>query len=163
VSADPQTKPIDLGCESADNWQLSSTFTIATVIITHPVSSYSFYRPTKGRRLSRPRHCSKGAQSVPKTVYHSSCRDKHNCPRRDSNLGPLTPQSDALTTRLLRPALVTEGYYCGCIASRGENHRRTSCVRYCRAFASLNWCCRVVNDIKATSVIDTSVCYFISH
>ena len=36
-------------------------------------------------------------------VYRSSCRDKHNRPRRDSNLGPLTPQSDALTTRLLRP------------------------------------------------------------
>ena len=39
-----------------------------------------------------------------KTVYRSSCRDKHNCQRRDSNLGPLTPQSDALTTRPLRPS-----------------------------------------------------------
>ena len=39
-----------------------------------------------------------------KTVYRSSCRDKHNCQRHDSNLDPLTPQSDALTTRLLRPA-----------------------------------------------------------
>ena len=38
-----------------------------------------------------------------KTVYRTSCRDKHNCQRRDSNLDPLTPQSDALTTRLLRP------------------------------------------------------------
>jgi len=36
--------------------------------------------------------------------HHTPCRDKHNCQRRDSNLGPLTPQSDALTTRLLRPA-----------------------------------------------------------
>ena len=36
-----------------------------------------------------------------KTVYRISCRDKHNCHRRDSNLDPLTPQSDALTTRLL--------------------------------------------------------------
>ena len=36
---------------------------------------------------------------MPKTVYRSSRRDKHNCQRRDSNL-----QSDALTTRLLRPA-----------------------------------------------------------
>jgi len=44
---------------------------------------------------------------VPKTVYRSSCRDKHNCQRRDSNLDPLTPQSDALTTRLLRPAYVS--------------------------------------------------------
>jgi len=41
---------------------------------------------------------------VPKAVYRSSCRDKHNCQRRDSNLDPLTPRSDALTTRLLRPA-----------------------------------------------------------
>ena len=39
-----------------------------------------------------------------KTVYRSSRRDKHDCPRRDSNLDPLTPQSDALTTRPLRPA-----------------------------------------------------------
>jgi len=36
-------------------------------------------------------------------LYRSSCCDKHNCQRRDSNLDPLTPQSDALTTRLLRP------------------------------------------------------------
>jgi len=43
-------------------------------------------------RLSRPRHCSKGAQSVPKAVYRSDCRDKHDRPRWDSNLGPLAPQ-----------------------------------------------------------------------
>ena len=44
-----------------------------------------------------------GAQPVPKEVYHSGCCDKHNRPVRDSNLGPLTPQSDALTTGPLRP------------------------------------------------------------
>jgi len=102
VAANPQTKPIDLGCESAENWQLPSTSTVAIFIITQPVSWYSFYRPTKGRRLSRPKHCSEGAQPVLKTVYRSSCRDKHNCQRRDSNLDPLTPQSDAPTTRLLK-------------------------------------------------------------
>jgi len=89
--------------ESAENWQLSSTSTIAIVIITQLVGWYSFYRPTKGGRLSRPQHCSKGAQPMLKTVYRSSCHDKHNCQRRDSNLGPPIPQSDALTTRLLRP------------------------------------------------------------
>ena len=57
------------------------------VIITQPESWYSFYRPTEGGRLSQPRHCRKGAQSVPKTVHRSGCRDKHNWPR------PLTPQS----------------------------------------------------------------------
>ena len=43
-----------------------------------------------------------------KTVYRNSCPDKHNCQRRDSNLDPLTPQSDALTTRLLRPAVCVQ-------------------------------------------------------
>ena len=56
----------------------------------------------KGRRLSRRSHCSIGAQPVPKAVYRSGHGDKHNCQRRDSDPGPLTPQSDALTTRLLR-------------------------------------------------------------
>ena len=63
-----------------------------------------FYRPTKGGRLSRPEHCSRGAQPVPKAVHRSGCRDKHNRPRCDSNLGPLTPQSDSLTTRPVRSA-----------------------------------------------------------
>ena len=57
------------------------------VIITQSENWYSFYRPTEGRRLSRPRHCGKGAQPVPNAVHHSGCRDKHNWPR------PLTPQS----------------------------------------------------------------------
>jgi len=39
------------------------------IIITQLVSCYSFYRPTEGGRLSRPRHCSKGAKPVPKAVY----------------------------------------------------------------------------------------------
>jgi len=37
AAANPQTKPVDLGCESAENWQLSSTSTVAIVIITQPV------------------------------------------------------------------------------------------------------------------------------
>jgi len=65
-------------------------------IITQPESWYSFYRSTEGGRLSRPRHCSNGVQPVPKAVYRSGIRDKHNCPRWDSNLGPLTPQSGML-------------------------------------------------------------------
>ena len=114
VAANSQTKPVDLGCESAENWQLPST--IAIVIITQPVSWYSFYRPTvkprsnildraitEGRRLSRPTHCSKGAQPVPKAVYRSSYRVEHNRWRRDSNLGPVILQSDVLITRPLQP------------------------------------------------------------
>ena len=48
--------------------------------ITQPESWYSFCRPTEGGRMSRPRHCSMGVQPVPKAVYRSGCRDKHNCP-----------------------------------------------------------------------------------
>ena len=96
VAANPQTKPTDLDCESATKkWQLPSTSTIA-FIITQPESWYSFYRPTEGGKLSRPRHCDDGMQPVPKAVYLSGCRDKHNRPRWDLNLGPLTPQSGML-------------------------------------------------------------------
>jgi len=42
------------------------------VIITQPKSWYSFYRPTEGGRLSRRRHCRKGAQLVPKLQPHRS-------------------------------------------------------------------------------------------
>jgi len=56
----------------------------------HPPSPFYYYsareliliyRPSDGGRLSRPRHCSKGVQPVPKAVYRSGCRDKHNCQR----------------------------------------------------------------------------------
>ena len=95
VAANPQTKPTDLGCESADRLlppQTPSSF----IIITQLVSGYSFYRPTEGGRPNRPRHCSKGAQPVPKAVYRRDCRDKHDRPRWDLNLGPLAPQSGVL-------------------------------------------------------------------
>ena len=95
VAANPQTKPTDMGCESAENWLLPSTVTIAIFIITQLVSWYSFYRPAEGRRLSRPRHCNEGAQPMPMAVYRSGCHEKH-CPWWDSNLGPLTPQADSL-------------------------------------------------------------------
>ena len=103
VAANPQTNWS--GLWSAENWQLPSTSTIATVIITQPVSLYSFCRPMEGGRLSRPVNCSKGAQPVPKAACRSGCRDKRNRPRCNSNPGSVTPQSGALTTRPLRPAV----------------------------------------------------------
>jgi len=33
----------------------------------------------KGYKAELIRHCSKGAQPVPKTAYHSGTGDKHNC------------------------------------------------------------------------------------
>jgi len=91
VATNAQTKPTEYGCDTG-KWLLPSTF----VIITQPKSSYSFYCPMLGGRLSRPRHCSKGVQAVPKAVYCSGCRDKYNCPWWDSNLGSLKLQSDIL-------------------------------------------------------------------
>ena len=44
---------------------------------TPGIHQYSFYHPAVGERLSRPRHCSKGAQPVPKAVHRSGCCDKH--------------------------------------------------------------------------------------
>ena len=104
VAANPQTMPVNLSCESAEQWQQPSTSTVVIIIITHPISWYSFYHPMEGGRLSRLRHCSKGVQPMPKAVYRSGCHDKQNCQHHDSNVAPLTPQSDALTTWPLRPA-----------------------------------------------------------
>jgi len=50
----PKTKPDDLGCESASTGCQKLHPLSPFIIITQPQSWYSFYRPTEGRRLSRP-------------------------------------------------------------------------------------------------------------
>jgi len=50
----PKTKPDDLGCESACTGCQKLHPPSPFIIITQPESWYSFYRPTEGRRLSRP-------------------------------------------------------------------------------------------------------------
>jgi len=78
VAANPQTKPI-WAVSPPKDWLLPSTDTIAVYYYYSARKLiYSFYRPTEGERLSRPRHCSKGAQPVPKAVYRSDRRDKHH-------------------------------------------------------------------------------------
>ena len=81
VAANPQTRPPDLGSESAGKDCYHPHPPSPFIIITQPVSWYLFYCPKEGERLSRPRHCSKGAQPMPKAVYRSGCRDKRkdNC------------------------------------------------------------------------------------
>jgi len=72
VATNPQTKPTDLGCESADKRLLPSTSTIAICYyysarkLTEVLNS--FYHLMKGGTMSWPRHCSKGVQPVPKAV-----------------------------------------------------------------------------------------------
>jgi len=98
VGANPQTKPVDLGCEYAGLGCCHPHPLSPFVIITQLESWYWFYRPMEDGRLGWRRHCSKGAQPVPKAVYRSGRRNKHNRPRWGSNLGPVTTQLDALTT-----------------------------------------------------------------
>jgi len=50
----PQSKPNDSGCVSACIGCQSLHPPSPFIIITQPESWYSFYRPTEGRRLSRP-------------------------------------------------------------------------------------------------------------
>ena len=49
----PKTKPDDLSCESACTG-CQKLHPLSPFINTQPESWYSFYRPTEGRRLSRP-------------------------------------------------------------------------------------------------------------
>jgi len=76
-------------------------------------SWYSIWRSRRAARLGWQRHCRKAVQPMPKTAYHSGICDEHNRPRCDSNLGPLTPQLEALTTRSL-PYAGSPGRYTYC-------------------------------------------------
>jgi len=76
-------------------WILSGIIT--QFIITQPESWYSFHRPTEGRRLSRPRHCRKGAAARAQDCESDSCRDK----RTDSGF---SPTARYVSTRPLQPA-----------------------------------------------------------
>ena len=74
-----------------------------------------------GTRFSNPRGwidvgTAVSVQPMPQAAYRSSHHDKHNSPWWDSNLGPLTAQTDALTTRLLCPANLR----CCCIVGGDE-------------------------------------------
>ena len=74
AAADPQTKPPDLGCESACFRQLSSTTTITIYYYYSARKQILIYHPTEGRRLeltsTLQERCT---QPVPKAVNHSGC------------------------------------------------------------------------------------------
>ena len=63
VAANPQTKPTDLGCESADNGRYYPHPPSPFVIITQAKCWYSCYHPIEGGMQSQPRHCSKAPMS----------------------------------------------------------------------------------------------------
>jgi len=68
-------------------------------------NTHFHFRPAEDGGLSRSRHCSKGVQPMPKAVYRSGRSDKYNRQWWDSKIGPFTPQSDSLSTRLVRSAV----------------------------------------------------------
>ena len=140
VAANPQTKP------SQPTWVVSPPIngcyhphpSSPFVIITQPESWYSFYRPTEGGRLSRPRHCRKGAQPVPKAVHHSGCHDKHNWPR------PLILQS-------IMPSL----NHCDLLRRMGVNNLPNVVTRQC--------CGRELNSQPASCKSNTLATRLPSH
>jgi len=86
MAANPQTKPADSDWEYArKKWQQPSTSTIAILLLLSPRADTHFTVP---RRVEGWVHLCTAVQPVPKAVYRSGSRDKHNCPWWDSNLGP---------------------------------------------------------------------------
>jgi len=75
AAADPQTRPNDPGCESA--CRLPEATPTITTYYYYSAQKLILILPSHGRRLSRPRHCSKSVQPVPKAVYRSDVYDKH--------------------------------------------------------------------------------------
>ena len=112
VAANYQSKPVELGCGSAENWLLPSTSTIAIVIITHPITWYSFCHQLRVKGWVVLGTAVKVRSPCPRLYIAAAITiPQHNLLQRDLNLGPLTPLSDALTTRLPRPA-VYMFYFC---------------------------------------------------
>ena len=64
----------------------------------HSSSDYlPSYPPDKHQSSDAVYWRGRGLQPMPKAVYHSGSRDKHNCPRWDSSLISLTPQDSTIT------------------------------------------------------------------
>jgi len=70
VATNPQTKPADLDSIISSYYPHSPS---PFIVITHPESWYSFYRPTDGVDLGTAGMVQK---PVSKTAYRNGCRDK---------------------------------------------------------------------------------------
>jgi len=95
VGRQPSDQANRLACKSAENWQLPSTSVITIVIITQPDTHFTVPWRVEGCHLGTAVNWFAARAHV--RLYISGCRDKHNWPRRDPNLGLLTLQSDTLT------------------------------------------------------------------
>jgi len=88
VDANTQTKPTDLGCESANKQLLPSTSIVASCCYYSARKLILFYCPTEGGvdLGTAVRMC----RQCPRMYYCSGCRDKYHCP------WPLTLQPSML-------------------------------------------------------------------
>ena len=94
ATADPQPRPNDPGCEFACRLP-EATPTIA--IYNYSAQKLILILPSHGgRRLSQPRHCSKGVQPVPKAVYRSGFHYKRAIAHGGIRTLVVTPQSSTL-------------------------------------------------------------------
>jgi len=75
-------------------------------IITQPESWYSFYHPTEGGRLSRPRHCSKGMCYVCQSVILGVCHALYMYVWNSSCFGDVFGLDDSSVLRHLRSSTV---------------------------------------------------------
>ena len=128
MAANPYTKLIDFGCQSAENWQLPSTSTIAIVITTQLISWYSFYRRTRGRSED-------WADLGTAVKVRSPCPMLYTAAavaRCDSNLGPLTTVRRAN----LHSASETNTYYS---AKRSSQNLRTKRISRGTKYQYINY------------------------
>ena len=96
AAVDPQTKPPDLGCESACFRQLASTTTIDIYYYYSARKLILIYHPTEGRRMSLLSTAAKVHTAPAQGCKSQWLCNKHNCPQRDSIPRPRTLQSGML-------------------------------------------------------------------
>ena len=96
AAVDPQTKPPDLGCESACRL-LSSTTTIAIYYYYSARKADTHLPSHGGQKAELTQALQEGCtQPVSKAINHGGFYDKHNCPQHDSIPGPRALQSGML-------------------------------------------------------------------
>ena len=94
AAVDPQTKPPDLGCESACSAAIVYNHHRHLLLLLSPKADT--HLPSNRRRLSWPRHCRKVHTACAQGCKSQWFYDKHNCPQHDSIPGPHALQSDML-------------------------------------------------------------------
>jgi len=84
-SANIETKPTDMNCESTARL-LPSTSTIAILLLLSPRADTYFTIPQRAEGWVDLGTAGWMQQPMSKTVYHNGCRDVYHCQWRDSNV-----------------------------------------------------------------------------